>query len=440
MIYWKLPQADVAKLADASDLKSDGTHLPYRFEPGHRHHRERRPRLARGAVLYRTAAGSTGLVCAVEKAESSCLGQWYRIEKAYGATMCTDSMVQGYHPISAYNSTQNANIQNYVNMYWDDILYNDINHYLYVLGCADTTQSRLCGIKYVLSKNSEAVIPDTEAVRQFGDVYVYRFKDVGNICSYYPYSDVSGTFGTASDGFTSTVTVDYDRRDTKAQIYMKDNGKNGRIDGNVTVIQQGVLFIAIPFENGWSVYVDGEKTEMRKANEGFIGVDLEAGTHDISLRYVCPGLIKGIIVSLFSVMLLILFSVLIRKRDAKTEGRDNWYNVTPAELAIGAVLIPVIRRIRPETADAYQAGLEPPEPKPTRRRPRRRGEKKAVPGEKQSLLGKKRPVPGSKRKQGTETGPDLNNRTATAPDPVNSPAAGPKKKRKRKKRADHNTL
>ena len=29
--------ADVAELADASDLKSDGTYLPYRFEPGHRH-------------------------------------------------------------------------------------------------------------------------------------------------------------------------------------------------------------------------------------------------------------------------------------------------------------------------------------------------------------------------------------------------------------------
>ena len=43
MIYWKLSQADVAKLADASDLKSDGTHLPYRFEPGHRHHRGRHP-------------------------------------------------------------------------------------------------------------------------------------------------------------------------------------------------------------------------------------------------------------------------------------------------------------------------------------------------------------------------------------------------------------
>ena len=299
-------------------------------------------------------------------------GQWCRIEKTYGATLATDSMVQGYHPISAYNSTQNANIQNYVNMYWDDVLYNDINHYLYILGSADTTQSKLCGIKYVLSRNSEAVLPGTQAVANFGDVYIYRFTDVGNICSYYPYSNVVDTFGTASDGFTDTVTVNYDERDTTAQIYIRDNGKDDRIKGTVTVIQQGVLFIAIPFENGWSVYVDGEKVNMRKANEGFIGVELEAGTHDISMKYVCPGLIKGIIVTVFSILLFILFHVLEKRRDKKMNGRDNWYNVTPAELLIGSLLIPVIRKINPEKADAYRAKLDPPERKKKRRRKKRR--------------------------------------------------------------------
>ena len=46
-----VPRADVAELADASDLKSDGTYLPYRFEPGHRHHRERQAPL-RGLPFF----------------------------------------------------------------------------------------------------------------------------------------------------------------------------------------------------------------------------------------------------------------------------------------------------------------------------------------------------------------------------------------------------
>jgi hypothetical protein len=154
---------------------------------------------------------------------------------------------------------------------------------------------------------------------------------------------------------------------------MKDSGKDSRIDGDVTVIQQGVLFIAIPFENGWSVYVDGEKEEMLKANEGFIGVELEAGVHEISLRYMCPGLIKGIVVTVFSIILFILFCVLIRRRDQRTEGRDDWYRVTPAEILVGTLLIPVIRRVNPEMADKYRASIDPPAPRQrTRRKSQRR--------------------------------------------------------------------
>ena len=273
--------------------------------------------------------------------------QWYRVEKTYGATMATDSMVQDYHPISAYNSTQNANIQNYINMYWDDVLYMDINHYLYVLGSADTDQSGLCGIKYVLSRNSEAVLPGTEQVFSSGDVYVYRFTDVNNICSYYPYSEVSKTFGKASDGFTDTVTVNFEEKDPKAKLIVLDGGKDDRITANVTVIQQGVLFFAIPFENGWSVYVDGEKKAMRKANEGFIGVDLEAGTHEITLKYLCPGLVKGMIITIFSIILLILFSVLENMRDRSVDVPDDWTRTTPVELIIAGAYNGIRTRIDP---------------------------------------------------------------------------------------------
>lgn len=51
-IIFPLP-ADVAELADASDLKSDGTYLPYRFEPGHRY----QTRALRGAGSCFSAIG-----------------------------------------------------------------------------------------------------------------------------------------------------------------------------------------------------------------------------------------------------------------------------------------------------------------------------------------------------------------------------------------------
>ncbi|MDO4805472.1 MAG: YfhO family protein [Lachnospiraceae bacterium] len=299
-------------------------------------------------------------------------GQWFRTEKGYGATLATDSMVQGYHPVSAYNSTQNANIQNYVAMYWDDLLFADINHYIYVLGCANTDQSKLCGIKYVLSRNEELDIPGTEMAAKFGDVVVYRFADVENICSYYPYDEVSGTFGTASDGLTDTVTVNYEQRDDLAKISMLDSGKDDRIDGEVTVFQKGVLFIAIPYENGWSVYVDGKKAAMRKANEGFIAVDLEAGIHSVTLKYVCPGLIKGIIITIFSIALMVAFYYLEKRRDKKTGGADDWSRMTPAELLLCTFIVLILRKVNPEKAEVWQKKLEPPAKKGRKRKRRRR--------------------------------------------------------------------
>lgn len=55
---------------------------------------------------------------------------------------------------------------------------------------------------------------------------------------------------------------------------------------------------AIPFEKGWSIYVDGEKQEIFKANLGFQGIEVKEGTHQVELKYQAPGFLQGLAVSL----------------------------------------------------------------------------------------------------------------------------------------------
>ena len=98
--------------------------------------------------------------------------EYYRIEKTYGATLCMDSLVQGYHTVSTYNSTQNANIQNFIREDWPGILYADINHYMYILGCTNRNEAELVGIKYVLSESEDAGIPGMEKMKTFGKITV----------------------------------------------------------------------------------------------------------------------------------------------------------------------------------------------------------------------------------------------------------------------------
>jgi uncharacterized membrane protein YfhO len=75
-----------------------------------------------------------------------------------------------------------------------------------------------------------------------------------------------------------------------------------KIEGNISLPQPKMLFFSIPFDQGWKVEVDGEEVEPLMANIGFIGVPLEAGEHQIKLKYNVPYFGMGLTVSLLSLL------------------------------------------------------------------------------------------------------------------------------------------
>ncbi len=74
---------------------------------------------------------------------------------------------------------------------------------------------------------------------------------------------------------------------------------------------RSVVFTSIPYEKGWSGYVDGQKAEIKPCLEDtFISIDLSGlddGEHNIELRFVPPGIKSGLITSLISVVLTIFY-------------------------------------------------------------------------------------------------------------------------------------
>ena len=86
-------------------------------------------------------------------------------------------------------------------------------------------------------------------------------------------------------------------------------GKN-TISGTVTLSRKKFMVFSIPYSDGWSVYVDGEKRELSRANVMYLGLWLEPGEHQIRLTYCTPGLKAGFAVTLicdvlFFVLLLV---------------------------------------------------------------------------------------------------------------------------------------
>lgn len=74
---------------------------------------------------------------------------------------------------------------------------------------------------------------------------------------------------------------------------------------------RSVMFTSIPYEKGWTGYVDGQKVGIKPCLEDtFISIDLsgfEDGEHNIELSFIPPGIKLGLIISIISILLTIFY-------------------------------------------------------------------------------------------------------------------------------------
>ena len=68
-----------------------------------------------------------------------------------------------------------------------------------------------------------------------------------------------------------------------------------QVTGTIHVDQPKLLSLSVPYSEGWTAYVDGEKTEILPVNTMYSGLMLSAGTHTIRLTYRTPYLNLGLI-------------------------------------------------------------------------------------------------------------------------------------------------
>lgn len=67
-----------------------------------------------------------------------------------------------------------------------------------------------------------------------------------------------------------------------------------------------ILYLSIPYDKGWQLYVDGEKHITQPIYEGFLGAELEPGEHEIRLKYEPVGFKLGGAISILMVSIIIL--------------------------------------------------------------------------------------------------------------------------------------
>lgn len=78
------------------------------------------------------------------------------------------------------------------------------------------------------------------------------------------------------------------------------------INGTVTSSFDGKLLLSLPYDNGWSIYVDGEKVKQGSINEALTTIDITAGTHDVKMKYSPEGFKLGVLITSICVIIVIV--------------------------------------------------------------------------------------------------------------------------------------
>lgn len=100
-------------------------------------------------------------------------------------------------------------------------------------------------------------------------------------------------------------------------------------DGNevrcsVTLSEPKAVVFSIPYNKGWSLTVDGERAEVKKANGLFMAAELEAGEHEIALHYETPYIRAGAVLTAVGLILTLGIFLYQRKKErGKIQKRDG---------------------------------------------------------------------------------------------------------------------
>jgi len=80
------------------------------------------------------------------------------------------------------------------------------------------------------------------------------------------------------------------------------------LKGTIAFSKDGSLLTTIPYDEGWTVRIDGQPVRTQAAYGALLSVQVTKGTHDISFSYQTPGFMTGLLISLILTADFVLLS------------------------------------------------------------------------------------------------------------------------------------
>lgn len=291
---------------------------------------------------------------------------------------------------SLYSNPVDSQQEMFSSMTGIDGIYNKIYDYDFVYNNVyELTEDD----KFIANFNLQKIDSETEAsataritAQESGHIYIYVYSR--NLDDVSVYSPSISTHMTVSDGYILdlghyeqndkiTVTMPISDDNTYANVdfivFTIDNDKfiegynllkSGQIEyttyndtlieGSFKSEENEVLYTSIPYDKGWSVYIDGEKVaeeNIIQISDALLGIKVTPGNHSIKFEYSIPGMTTATVISAVFIILLICLFILNKMNIVKIKKNNIWQETEEFE---SFVYIPEVENnsdeiISPET-------------------------------------------------------------------------------------------
>lgn len=104
----------------------------------------------------------------------------------------------------------------------------------------------------------------------------------------------------------------------KASEFVPTVFEDGKVEGEYTAENDGNLLLSVPYDDGWSVTINGAAAElMPAADRGMSYLKVQRGTNNIVMTYKTPGTLAGLTVSLTTATALIAAGLYVRQKKSR---------------------------------------------------------------------------------------------------------------------------
>lgn len=130
--------------------------------------------------------------------------------------------------------------------------------------------------------------------------------------------DISFTKGEYKLKNIEIYTLDYDviknRKQEVDALTLEKTKNNEVIKGNINVQKDGYLITSLPYQKGYTIYLDHKKIEGEIVNKAFLGFMIPSGNHSIKIEFHAPMKTAGMYMSILGCVLLIIHLVYERSK------------------------------------------------------------------------------------------------------------------------------